>query len=297
MPNVSDLFSYLFSAGFDVLNATVDPTTGAMLLQIGDSTAQTVDSDGCELWQQSGFASMPQAPVPGQSGCQGIAIKRGDRDLVFATRDVRAANIYGNLAMGETCVYAAGSQARTVYKADGSITHITTDDNTATGNSVLSRTTPTEERFWAPFGKRWHDVSGFHVRTWHGAKFDLGGLGLPAPFNIYSSMAALSADVVHIDAAVLSLGRDNGFCQAVVQATPLAKTMANVSTAMSDVSTALTAIAAVPAAVGVAPSATPAVASALLALTSAISAMTTALVAISAPSSAGAGTATNTTIA
>ena len=58
-------FAHLINVGFDVMAATLDPATSAVMLQVGDSTNQLVDHDQCELWQPNGFASMPAAPTQG----------------------------------------------------------------------------------------------------------------------------------------------------------------------------------------------------------------------------------------
>jgi len=269
-----DVFAQLLDFGLDVLATTIDKATGVLSAQTGNSTTSTPDADAAEWWQHAGFASRPASPTQGASSCQALAFKRGDRDVIFASRDTRVTGIYGNLADGETAVYASGAQGITLHKADGSVRALTTDDNTATGNSVFAGISPYyqtangpatggEWRVYAPWGGQWQDQTGFHLRTWHGVKIDAGGLNLPAPLPSGSTYM-LSADIVHIDAAMLALGRDNGTGQALVQALPL-------QGILSAIQTLLAAIAATPAAVGTAPAANPAVSDATLALSSALS--------------------------
>ena len=90
------------------------------------------------------------------------------------------------------------------------------EDNTATGNAVYHRVSPTEERFWSPWGSRVHDHTGLHERTFHGAKLDLGGLGLPAPFSAFGSMGSMSADMIFMQGALVSLGLDQGLTMAAL---------------------------------------------------------------------------------
>lgn len=298
--DIGRAFSYLFDVGKDILFSELDKATQTILCQTGDATNQVTDADVAELWQQPGFWSLPAPPTQGKPSCQAIVLKRSDHDIIIATRDLRSSSIYGNLQPGETCVGASStaSQARSVYKLDGSISHATTDTNKANGNLVIRRLTPSEDRFWSPWGSQLHDNTGYHLRTWHGAKIDAGGLGLPAPFGAFSSTIVMSADMMNIDAALLSLGRDAGFTQAVVQALPLQTNLAALATALSAIQASIDGIAAVFASftgAGTFPGLT-----AFAALTrttnTAIAAANTALGLIATPAATG-GTATKTTVA
>ena len=228
-------FAHMINCGFDVMAATLDPATSAVMLQVGDSTNQLVDHDQCELWQPNGFASMPAAPTQGAASCQGIAIKHSDRDMCFALRDLRAASIYGNLKPGDTACYETGSvTAISLWKAaDKSVNHMTADPN---GNSIFRRLSPTEDRFWAPWGSQWHDQTGWHLRDRSGVKVDAMGLGMPQALSSlgFNSVFTVSADVIHLDAAMLSLGRNTGgTASPVVQAVPLQASMTLAFTAIT----------------------------------------------------------------
>lgn len=153
----------IFSIGGDVMSTKIDPKTGAMLAQIGDSTSAETDSDSAEIWQQPGFASLPAPPTPGKSSCQSIAIRRTDRDLIIALCDKRATSIYGKMVAGETCVFATVGQARQVFKKDGHVVTYTTSDNTAAGKSHSVTLGP----------------DGFQVITsWGGITIDENGITL-----------------------------------------------------------------------------------------------------------------------
>jgi hypothetical protein len=240
--------SELFSIGRDILSTTISLAKSTILAQTGDAITGEVEADDVEWYQHTGFWSRPAKATPGAPACQGVIIRGGGRDSCVASRDVRCNNIYGNLAPGETAVGASTGQnasapqtwARTVYKADGSANTVTTD---SAGNTMVSRLTPVEWRMFAPWGWQLHDSTGYHVRTWHGAKLDLGGLGLPAPFDIYKSSATLSADIVTIDAAVLSLGRDGGNSQPATLSTTLLAFIAQQSAALNALQIAVQAVA------------------------------------------------------
>ena len=188
-------------------------------------------------------------------------------------------NLVGNIKAGETNVAASMGVGRLMLKANGAVALSTKDNNKTAGNDVFRQISPTEDRFFSPWGSVLQDATGWHLRTWHGAKVDVGGLGLPAPFSSLglNSSFMVSADMINIDAALLSLGRDAGFTQAVVQALPL-------QAVMTLVAASLTAIGASLAALGNAGAA------------AAIAAAVASLATVSNPASAG-GTATNTTIA
>lgn len=195
---------------------------------------------------------------------------------VIIAADNASPSLVGNIKAGDTNVAASQGVARLMMKGDGRVALATKDTNKIAGNDVFTQVSPTEERFWSPWGSRLHDATGFHLRTWHGAKFDMGGFSLPAPFPSVGSTAMLSVDMMNLDVAILSLGRDIGFTQAVVQAQPLQVTMTLVATALTNIAASLATLGQ--------PAAGVAVAVAALAL-------------IGNPASTPGGTATNTTVA
>lgn len=145
--DLASAFTYLFDVGKDILFAGLDKATATILCQLGNATDQVADSDSAELWQQPGFWSLPAAPTQGKPSCQAVVLKRSDRDIIIATRDLRSSSIYGNLKPGETCVGASTGQARTLYKANGAIIGYTTRDNTPSGQSVINYTGPDKIQF------------------------------------------------------------------------------------------------------------------------------------------------------
>lgn len=211
----SQIFSYLFAVGFDVLNLATDATTSVILAQTGDAIRGVVDSSADEWWQHVGFASKPSPATAGSSGCQGVAIRRANGNVIIASRDTRAANAAGNLKDGETCLYATGKtgtgQAKVALKQDGSVTSYTTQGNVPGGAAVYSSVTP-DGFIWAgPFGKMTLDANGFHLVLASGQRVDLGGMGglpggLGGYFRVVAATARLDAPGVFLGSSKSPLG-------------------------------------------------------------------------------------------
>ncbi|MDI3282109.1 hypothetical protein [Polyangium sp. 15x6] len=130
--------------GGDVLGAARNPTNGALSVQLGDSVNGEVTCDNAEWWQHVGFASIPSRAEPGKPACQVLSLEEADRDVCYASRDLRVTNIYGTLANGETCVYAAGPEgqgtSRILLKDNGetaTTTILVQQGNTSSGAPVL----------------------------------------------------------------------------------------------------------------------------------------------------------------
>lgn len=206
--------SDIFFLGKAVLKTTVDAARNTILAQLGSATEQYVDGNEAEWYQHCGFASRPSLPVAGVNAAECVAIRTGERDIVISSRDVRSMQVYGNLAEGETCLYAPGSdgngQATVFLKQDGSITLHTTHNNTSTGTSVDLVLSPTQLAFQAPWGNFRFDASGFHLITASGAAIDLGGVTIPgvpsAVANAISSSAVVTAGVVTCKGNIVNLG-------------------------------------------------------------------------------------------
>jgi hypothetical protein len=246
-------YSDIIDIGKDALSSVIDPTTGAILVQLGNATDSTPDADSAEMWAGApGFYGLPAPPTPGNSSSQHVTLKDSDRDKIIGCRDIRDAAVYGNLNAGDR-VMTAGfpGAARQFVRIDGSVTSLTTDDGTNTGNVVFARIASNytdqsgnpalggEWRYYAPWGGAWHDPSGYHLRTWHGVKIDAGGIVLPAPLSISGSSYTISADIVHLDAAMLALGRDNGTSQALAQALPLQAVLATLASSVNALAAAV----------------------------------------------------------
>lgn len=235
----------LIDIGKDITFSSADPTTGAITCQTGDATDSTaVGDDGDELWAPAGYYAVPAAPTPGQSSCQAFKIKNSDYDAVIATRDPRDAKVVGNLRQGDR-VIAGGfpSQSRLYVRNNGKVVLQTTDDNTGDGNVVYFAVGPEEARFYAPFGGHWLDKTGFHVRTWQGAKLDMGGAAFPAPVPGGSTFS-VTADAARLNVSMLQVGKDTGLSSGVVSATTRAPIDASVAAALTATAAAISALAA-----------------------------------------------------
>lgn len=116
-----ETFSYMLSAGFDIMSAAIS-TVGSIVVQIGDAATGTVDSDVAEWWQHTGFRSFPEQPTNGSASCQGIAVRRGDHDMVFATKDERSSSCWSDFKYGDAEIYSYSGKCRVVVRgsANGS---------------------------------------------------------------------------------------------------------------------------------------------------------------------------------
>ena len=115
-PKLADIVNI----GLDILKSVKSAATGLITAQTGDVVSSQVVSDNAEWWQHVGFCSRPAVPTAGSKAAQCVSVRRSDNDAIIASRDARGTSIYGNLADGETCVYACSSAARVLLKADGS---------------------------------------------------------------------------------------------------------------------------------------------------------------------------------
>jgi len=205
----------LFKVGIDILTTSVNSVTGKILVQIGSVTEQTTDGDNVEWWQHVGLASRPSKPDAGSKAAQGLVLSNGDRDICFASQDVRCLDRYGNLDHGETCLYAAGddgnAQGRVLIKKDGSVTLYTNDKNAPGGTTVAFRISPTGGlEFTCQWGSMILDETGFHVRTQAGPRLDMGGISIPgvpeAVTGAFTGYAKLTAPTVAIEGANCVIG-------------------------------------------------------------------------------------------
>lgn len=143
--------------GLDVLRTTLTEKKNAILAYVGNAYGNTGDADNVEWWQHIGFASRPSKPTTASGelaadtkaqriGAQAITISQGYGDVAIASRDVRSLKVYGQLKEGETAVFAAGEdgkgQARTLWKADGSIHHYTRVGNAEDGAGMVIQIDP-----------------------------------------------------------------------------------------------------------------------------------------------------------
>lgn len=204
---------------YDILSTQKDSKTNTITCQLGTATTGEVYSDSAEYWQPPGFASLPSpviTPNP-KDAPQAISINRVDQEIIFATRDVRTQQNYVNIKPGEVCLFGSGTdgnaQGKVMIKQDSSVTLYTTDSGNNGGNGVFFKVSPTAFQFVAPWGTLIFDATGFHVTTSSGAKFDLGGLAMPAPLNALTSYCNVTAGNTNINSSFVQLGSGPSYTQ------------------------------------------------------------------------------------
>jgi hypothetical protein len=241
-----------------ILQASADNATGMVTCQTGDIISGEVFDPAAPVMQQWGLLSLPDVPVPGVSAPEAQVRETGHGHIVLAGRSVKTGAIAGMIQQGETCVFADGSQASTLYKLDGSIIDFTTHDNTAAGRSVFSRTFPGGWETVNPWGRARIDKTGFHAQHASGSRIDFGSVsGLPSPIDALASYMSLQAATVRINGSLVSIGPDVGLRGSVLRATGVRGAtdfdafMATTSAALGNISAALADIANVITAMGV----------------------------------------------
>ena len=194
----------------DVLGSTRDAVTGTVTLQLGQHDVEVPTSQEAELWTPFGFLCIPAGPTPRVAAAQVLCVIDSARDMCFAGRDARGQALYGALMPGETCVYAPTGMARTLYKADGSITHLTTSDNTSGGTTITSIQSPTGFSWVTPWGTMTLDAKGFTVITSGGASFQVTPSGTVAvigsQFVAQVSQAAIGAGASALTPCAVAIG-------------------------------------------------------------------------------------------
>jgi hypothetical protein len=187
---------------------TPNASTGAITVAIGNAGTGEVYSSEAVLWNAPGIVSVPSTPnsaTGNTDAAQGIALRMRDQDHILATRDLRTSLQAGFVNPGETCVYSPDGNCQTLYKIDGSITHQTTDSS---GNNISTGVSATKVNIAsAPFGQVWLDATGFHILTASGARFDLGGVNIPALSALgLTSYCTISAANFNANCTFIGLG-------------------------------------------------------------------------------------------
>jgi hypothetical protein len=110
---------------YDILASDLNSENSNLSCQLGIADSGEVVSENNEIWSPSGLASRPAiVQTPSDNSAQAIAIPFNDTNIIIGVRDSRYQKIYGQLAPGETCLFAVGDgsgQARVLLKANGTI--------------------------------------------------------------------------------------------------------------------------------------------------------------------------------
>lgn len=208
----------IIQVGMAVISTVVTTLNSKIMAMLGDAIGAT-ESENAEWWQHVGYASRPsKSSKDSRTAAQAVVVQGGDRDVCIGSQDLRGLELYALLKEGETCVYAAGiegiSQARSLWKTDGSITHFTKEANIDKGDSVYARVATGMDSRGIPDGFTWSgpwgtskfDHTGYHVVHTSGACFDMGGIGLPAPLDVIGSYVKIKAGTVNIQSSGMSHG-------------------------------------------------------------------------------------------
>lgn len=127
--------------------------------------------------------------------------------LIIATREDDRRS---NLVKGEMLHAAPEGAARIVLKNDGSVSFLTSADNTPDGKLVALTLSPTALKFTSPWGSITFDASGFHVRTKAGPRLDMGGIsipGLPAELvDAFTGYFKVTSPTIKMDGGSVFLG-------------------------------------------------------------------------------------------
>lgn len=194
----------IFDIGADVLGSARNSTNGSISVQIGDAVGKEVRCDNASWWQHVGFASRPAKAEDSKSSAQVLAIETGDRDICFASRDVRGQGIYGSLDTGETCVYAGGPNntgcGRMLLKDNGTVSTIsllTQKGNSQNGNPIVVQLSSAGQITLA------NEDKGTIVLDQEGIKMATTGkvqIGASGPVALIGSSMALNAGAVSLGA-------------------------------------------------------------------------------------------------
>lgn len=190
------------------------------------------------------FLSSPHGSVarpldPDDKGaCQAFYWYVGSVGYAMLANDTRTQSLLPAAKKGEVFFHGpTGAFIR--FKADGSVSTFTTDDNTVNGRSVYQTIGPEGYEFNFPYGRFAFNDTGFHLSHASGARLDGGSLAAPAPLNIIPnmSMATLSASIVHVEGSAVHAG--TGDPTAPAQPVALANSSLALAAALHSVLTAI----------------------------------------------------------
>lgn len=106
----------------EIMNVTQEEDH-LLTAQLGDAYGGTPVSDGAEVWHHAGFSSKPGVAEPGKAAAQAVVLVRGGRDIILASRDVRAPG--PPLRDGETAIFNCGADgtgtSRVLIRNNGDI--------------------------------------------------------------------------------------------------------------------------------------------------------------------------------
>ncbi len=213
----AELFASYTTQVSDILASNV--VNGEVRINLGDLVDGIGIGADAGLWGVDGFVSRPNDPSD-DGACQAIYSVSGNQKRVVATRDNRFSVQTGNLAEGDRAIVSDCAARFVLKKERGSLSFITTDDNTNDGRAIYLTVSPDKGfEFSSPWGRITCGPLGIHLLHSSGARLDLGAIGgLPGPLASLSSYAKLEAAMTSVKGGIVSMGTDGGAANEVAVA-------------------------------------------------------------------------------
>lgn len=229
-----------------------------------------------------GFAARP-LPLRNGKGCGTYYWQKGSSEgFAWLANDPLVQALLPEIQPGESFHYGPTGQFVRCH-ADGRISIFTTDDATPNGRSVYSQVGPKGFTRVAPWGRETFDPNGFHLLHVSGARIDLGAVGgLPVPLDALNSYVTLSAQMLRLEGAVVSIGPADGVGMPAAKATIAQASDTEIVVAIDAIMLALEALTAALGAVGALTTSPAAASSAVAATTAPIAGAQAAVVAAAA---------------
>lgn len=177
-----DIFSSAW--GSDSTEGAVQIATAA-LRRAGEEEGS--DGEDAEIWSHYGLSYRPADPS-GDKSTQALTLEVAGRPVIFATRDVRGADIHGDLNAGDVAVWSIGKNAVRL-NASGSISMFKQGESVDSAVAIGDDGAITLLNEWGvvQLGK-----DGFSVTLASGQMLSLG----PDGFNVSAPKCALQCGAI-----------------------------------------------------------------------------------------------------
>lgn len=177
-----DIFSSAW--GSDSTEGAVQIATAA-LRRAGEEEGS--DGEDAEIWSHYGLSYRPADPG-GDKSTQALTLEVAGRPVIFATRDVRGADIHGDLNAGDVAVWSIGKNAVRL-NASGSISMFKQGESVDSAVAIGDDGAITLLNEWGvvQLGK-----DGFSVTLASGQMLSLG----PDGFNVSAPKCALQCGAI-----------------------------------------------------------------------------------------------------
>ena len=220
---------------------------GFVVAQLDSFGEEDSGTQPIEMHSVYGFRGRPLDTDRGPNGEPGVGCNvlvgfEGGKGHGWFCEDPRDIAKLPQCQKGESMQYGAAGQFIRC-RADAAIVHMTTDDGTPTGRSISFVQSRNGFEWGTPWAKMSLGPKGFHVVLSSGARFDLSAFaGLPAPLDAIASVASISAGMVSLNGAVVSLGPTTGTEQPLAKATVTQGALTALGAAIAALQTEIAAI-------------------------------------------------------